>query len=65
MSVFVSKNEHCVHFRTVGFFIKRLIFKEIIFWHSFCLQEDRCIIYNIKHLKKQQKFREKQNNKIS
>lgn len=55
VSGFVSENGHSVHFRTVGFFIKRLIFKEIIFWHSFCLQEDRRIIYNTKRLKNNKK----------
>ena len=58
MSVFVSENGHCVHFRTVSIFIKRLIFKRITFWHSFCLQEDRCIIYNIKTPKKSIKYHE-------
>lgn len=51
MSVFVSENGHSVHFWTVSIFIKRLIFKRIVFWHNFCLMKDRYIIYNTKHLK--------------
>lgn len=48
MSDFVSENGQSVHSRTLCFFIKILIFKQIIIWHVFCHSEYIHIKYNIK-----------------